>query len=126
MHEIWKIDVEKYKCIAPDIATDEVVITQERIDHINDRHPGDYQDIEPFLGAALKQPDYILEDTKHKDTGLILKRIEENGLRFQMVLKIHTSVGDPKFKNSILSVWKISEERWISYINNKKILYKSE
>ena len=126
MYEVGKIDIGKYKCIALDITTDEVVITQERIDHINDRHPGDYQDIAPFLGVALKEPDYILEDTKNSNTGLILKQIEEKGLRFQMVLKIHTPVDNPEFKNSILSAWKISENRWKNYINNKKILYKSE
>lgn len=126
MFEIGKIDVELYKCITPDIATNEVIITQERIEHIDNHHPGDFQEIKPFLETALKSPDYILDDEKHKNTGLILKLIEENGIRFQMVLKIHTSADNPEFKNSIISAWKISEERWKSYLNNKKILYKSE
>ena len=47
--EIGKIDVELYKCISSDITTDEVIITQERIDHIDNHHPGDYQEIKPFL-----------------------------------------------------------------------------
>ena len=126
MYKVGKIDVVKYKCITPDITTDEVVITQERIEHIKARHPGDYEVIEPYLELALRYPDFILEDGKHENTGLILKQITENDLRFQIIIKIHTSVDEPQFSNSILSAWKISEDRWKCYINNKKILYKSE
>ncbi len=31
---IGKIDIEIYKCVAEDIVTDEVIITDERIQHI--------------------------------------------------------------------------------------------
>lgn len=126
VHYVGKIDKKIYSCVTEDIVTDEVIITDERIQHIKDRHPGDYQDIAPFLEEALKCPDYILEETEHKNTGLILKQVEKNRLRFQMVLKIHTSVANPEFKNSILSAWRIGKKRWESYINNKKILYKLE
>ena len=39
---IGKIDIEIYKCVAEDIVTDEVIITDERIQHIKSRHPDDY------------------------------------------------------------------------------------
>lgn len=122
---VGRIDIEKYRCITDDITTDEVIITSERIQHIQERHPGAYEKIKDFLQAALDDPDYILED-KNPNTGLILKAIKENGLRFQMVLRVHTSVDNPGFKNSIISGWDISESRWENYVNNKKILYKRE
>lgn len=122
---VGRIDIEKYRCIMDDITTDEVIITSERIQHIQERHPGAYEKIKDFLQAALDDPDYILED-KNPNTGLILKAIKENGLRFQMVLRVHTSVDNPGFKNSIISGWDISESRWENYVNNKKILYKRE
>lgn len=122
---VGHIDIEKYRCITDDIATDEVIITPERIQHIQERHPGDYEKIEQFLQMALEAPDYILED-KNPNTGLILKAIEEKGLRFQMVLRVQTSADNPAFKNSIISAWEISESRWKNYVNNKKILYKRE
>ena len=40
---IGKIDIEIYKCVAEDIVTDEVIITDERIQHIKSRHPDDYE-----------------------------------------------------------------------------------
>lgn len=125
LQTVGRIDRDKYRCITDNITTDEVIITEERIQHIRDRHPGDYEKIEPFLQTALDAPDYILED-KTPNTGLILKAIEEKDLRFQMVLKVHTSADNPAFKNSIISAWEISESRWKNYVNNKKILYKRE
>lgn len=124
MNKICDLDIRKYRCISPDIRTSEVIITAERVRHIKERQPGHFETIEPFLKAAVVSPDYILEDTL--STGLILKRIEENGIRFQLVLRVHTSSDRANIKNSVISAWKISESRWNSYLRNKKILYKSE
>lgn len=43
MHYIGKLDRKLYSCIASDIVTDEVIIKDERIAHIQERHPGDYE-----------------------------------------------------------------------------------
>lgn len=120
---VGRIDIEKYRCITDDITTDEVIITDERIQHIKDHHPGHYEKVSPFLQAALDMPDYILKD-KNPNTALILKEIEENGQRIQVVLRLHTSIDAEGFKNSIISAWEISESRWNNYVSNKKILYK--
>lgn len=124
MYTVGRIDREKYRCITEDIVTDEVIITEERIEHIENRHPGSYHKIKNFIQQVLDDPDYILEDGKNKNTGLILKFVEENGVRFQIVLRIHTSKDQDGFKNSIISGWNISESRWRNYVKNKKILYK--
>ena len=123
---IGEIDIEKYKCVTDRITTGKVVITEERISHIHARHSKDWEVIQPYLRDALSDPDYILEDRRHPDTGLILKWIEENGIRFQMVLRLHTANDPEAFQNSILSAWRISEIRWNNYLKNKKILYKKE
>ena len=98
-------------------------ITDERIAHIKERHPGDLEQIKPYLNYAIAMPDYILED--ENNTGLVLKKIEENGLRMQVVLRIHTSTDNPKYKNSIISAWVISESRWKNYVRNtRKSIFK--
>lgn len=43
VHIVGKIDKNIYKCITTDIVTDEVIITDERIQHIKERHPNDYE-----------------------------------------------------------------------------------
>lgn len=122
MHYITKIDIEKYKCITEDITTDEVIITDERIEHIEEHHPGHYEIVSPFLKEVLEAPEYILEDTIN--TGLILKSMEIEGINVKIVLRVHTSNDPEKFKNSIISAWHIRDKEYRRLIRNKKILYK--
>lgn len=125
MQTVGYIDIKKYRCIAENITTNEVILTQERIQHIKERHPGHFERIEPYLREALKEPDYILKDER-VNTGLILKWIEQENLRFQVVLKIHTSTDDSQFKHSILSGWVIREKEYRRLIRKKETLYKRE
>lgn len=125
LNYIGRIDKEIYSCISDDIITEDVIITNERIKHIMDRHPGDYEFIKDYLADAITNPDYILKD-KNMNSGLILKSVNEGKDRFQIVLRVQTSCDDSNYKNSIISGWKISKERFGTYVKNKKILYKSE
>lgn len=126
MHFVAKLDIEKYSCVAEGITTDEGIITDERIARIEAHHPGDYEKIKPFLPVAIADPDFILEEGEHTATGLVLKQIEVDSLRFQVVIRLHTGQDDPQYKNSIISAWTVSESRWDNYIRNKNILYKKE
>lgn len=124
VHFVTRLDIEKYRCISNDITTDEVIITDERIQHIKEHHPGHFELIEPFLKDVLKTPQYILEDTPN--TGLVLKAIKEESLNIKVVLRIHTSNDPNGFKNSIISAWHIRDKEFRRLIRNKKILYKQE
>lgn len=62
MHYIGKIDIEIYKCVTEDIQTDEVIITDERILHIKDRHPNDFERYCGYMREIVEEPDYIHED----------------------------------------------------------------
>lgn len=123
MKYIGKLNIQIFSCITRHPITDDVIITEERIDHIETRHPGDFECIFPNLQDALQTPDYILDDKGKQDTGLVLKKVDDVSLRFQIVIRVVTSKDNPNYKNSIISAWKISESRWKNYIKNKKILY---
>lgn len=125
MQTVGYIDREKYSCITKDITTDEVILTPERVQHIEDHHPGHFEIVKPYLKTALDAPDYILQD-KNPNTGLILKEIETEEMRMQVVLRVHTSADEPGFKNSIISAWKIRDREYRRLLRNKKILYKRE
>lgn len=64
MQTVGYIDIKKYLCVAENITTSEVVITDERIQHIESHHPGHFERIAPFFQDALSAPDYILADKK--------------------------------------------------------------
>ena len=125
LHHVTRLDKEKYKCVSEDIVTDEVIITDERIQHIKDHHPNDYERYSTYIAAAIDAPDYIIED-KQPATAMVLKHIEESGEHFRLAVRLVTSNDNPEYKNSVLTFLKIREKEWRRLINNKKILYKAE
>ena len=125
VHSVGKIDRDIYKCITKDIVTDEVIITDERIEHIKERHPNDYERFYSYIPEIISNPDYIIEANK-PNTAVVLKEIEERGEKFKLVLRIKVQ-GDPEeYKNSIMTFWHKGETTWRKTLKNKTILYKKE
>ena len=122
---IGRIDVEKYRCVTEDIVTDEVIITTERIQHIKDRHPDDYEKFAKYMEEIVQNPDYILEANK-PNTAFILKKVEEAGEHFELILRLKISSDPVEYKNSVMTFLKIAEKKWDKYLRNKRILYKNE
>lgn len=125
MHYIGKINIEIYKCVTEDIQTAEVIITEVQISHIQEHHPGVYEKYSAFLSEIVGEPDYILEANK-PSSALILKQFPfENGYT-KTVLRLRTSIDDPAYKNSIITLVEIDGKTWDRLIKNKKVLYKPE
>lgn len=126
VHAVGKIDREVYKCVTEDLATDEVIITDERIGHVKERHPNDFEQYCEYLREIIEDPDYIIESNK-ANTALILKEFIDSGERkFKTVLRLKTSSDNPEFKNSVITFMKINEREWSRLIRNKRVLYKKE
>lgn len=125
MYTIGRIDVEKYKVISPDIQTDEVIITEERIRHIQERHPDDFERFRSYIPIILQDPDYIIAANK-SNTAVLLKEIIENGEKFKLILRLKTPDMPEDYKNSIISFWHVGDTTWKKTLKNKNILYKRE
>lgn len=125
VHPVTKLDIEKYKCVSENITTDEVIITDERIQHIKDRHPNDYERYAQYLPEIVGNPDYIIRD-KRPYTAVVLKQIVENNERFRISLRLKTPNDNPDYKNSVLTFLKIREDEWERLVRNKEVLYKRE
>jgi hypothetical protein len=122
---IGRIDRDKYSVVSSSIRTDEVIISDERIKHIMDHHPNDYQRYAHYIGEMLENPQYILDDPV-QNTAVILHEFIESNEHFRLILKLAV-IGDEEYKkNSIITFLKISEKKFKKYLRNKKILYKSE
>ena len=125
MQLVGKIDRDIYSCITEDIVTEDVIITEERIEHIKERHPNDYERFYCYLPEIISSPDYIVDANK-PNTAVILKEVGEQGERFKLVLRIKVQ-GDPQeYKNSIMTFWYIGDATWRKILKNKTILYKKE
>lgn len=122
---IGRIDRDKYIVVSSSIRTDEVIISDERIKHIMNHHPNDYQRYAYYIGEMLENPQYILDDPV-QNTAVILHEFIESNEHFRLILKLAV-IGDEEYKkNSIITFLKISEKKFKKYLRNKKILYKSE
>jgi len=125
VHFIGRIDRDIYRAISEDITTDEAIITDERIQHIREKHPNDFERYERYLTLIVGTPDYVIEANKPA-SAVLLKDFEEDCKHFQAILRLHTSADDPAFKNSIITFMRIDDKEWKRLIRNKKVLYKRE
>ena len=125
VYPIGRLDKNIYNCITKDIVVDEVVITENQMKHIHERHPDTFENLIRDIKEAIDSPDYIIKD-KHKNTGLVIKKQNDKEQNIHIVLRICTSEDEPGYKNSVISSWNISERRLQNYLRNKQILYKKE
>ncbi len=87
---------------------------------------GEYDIYSKYINDILKNPNYVLEDTKNEDTIIMLKQIQDKGKNIQLVIKLSTGKDKKRDKNSILTLWKVRNSTYMQLIRNKKILYKDE
>lgn len=129
IRELNPLNIELYKCISEYIDTERVVLTDKQILHMSEKHPEAYDDVLIELNATIANPDYIIKDDKHDNTGLVIKKIPSDAEPKEhtfIVLRICTDSNNGELANSVISGWKISSKRLHSYLRNKPILYKKE
>lgn len=125
MPYIGKLDKKRYSCVSENIVTDDVIITDRQIQHIMQRHPGDYERFSCYIPEILKDPDFILEANK-PDTAFVMKRIVVEGRNFQLILRLKTSLDPVEYQNLIITFLKIDQKKWDKYLRNKNVLYRAE
>ena len=125
MPYIGKLDKKLYSCVSENIVTDDVIITDRQIQHIMQRHPGDYERFSRYIPEILRNPDFILEANK-PNTAFVMKRIAVEGRNFQLILRLKTSLDPVEYQNSIITFLKIDQKKWDKYLRNKNVLYRAE
>ncbi len=125
MHLVGEFNRETYKCISEKIVTDEVIITNERMEHIIKRRGKDFYDrYGKYFADIIKNPDYIFRDKSN--TALVCKKFIEDDKYVNIVLRIVVSEDNPEYKNSIITAIGESTRRFQQRLRNNKPLYKKE
>ena len=78
LHNVGKLQNKVYKDNFKDLVTDEVIITDKQIEHIEERRKGFYQSYSKYFNDIINYPDIIFKDDKNKNTLLVCKEIIEN------------------------------------------------
>ena len=120
---VGKLDKSIFRCVSEDIAADEVIITEERIEHIKERHPNDWERFMEYIPQIIADPDYIIEANK-PNTAVILKEIEVGSDKFKLILRLKVKSDPADYKNSVMSFWHIGNTTWKKNLKNKRTLYK--
>ena len=119
MHLVGRINRNIYECVTRNIRTDEVIITEERIEHIKERHPTDFERYNKYLEEIIGNPDYIIANKSN--TAILLKEIiDGDSNRFKLVLRIAVKDDPVEYRNSVISFWHIGETTWNKMLKNKK------
>lgn len=58
------------------------------------------------------------------NTGLVVKKIQNDEKSSLLALKIITSDDNKDYKNSVITSWKTTEKRLNNYLRNKDVIYK--
>ena len=117
--KVGKIDIKILRKYYK-VKTEKLIITKERIEHINKRHKNDYNLYGKYMIDIIKEPDYILQDIENIDTVLYLKTIQE--LNLQLVIKLQTEKTTNK-SNTVITFWHMRKRSYNQIINKHKKIF---
>ena len=104
------------------LKTDELIVTNERIEHIRIRHFEDFELFEKYASSVVADPDYIIKDEKNKNTVFLTKNLESTNLN--LIVKVVLESNEHDIKNSVMTFYRIREKNLKKLINKNKTLYK--
>lgn len=87
------------------VVTEETIITNERINHIIERHSEDYIFFKSYIKSILKSPDVIMKDSKHYGTIFMVKKLSDTNLN--AIVRVVLKEDNEKMKNSVMTFYRI-------------------
>lgn len=107
-----------------EIPTSEIIVTDERLAHIRERHLIDLKLFEKYAAECVENPDYIIKDSKNPDTIFMIKRLQDTNLNVVSKLALDTKMSG--LKNSVMTFYRIRERNLRKLIAKNALLYKKE
>lgn len=124
MHYIGKLNKNRIGKYANKIVTFDVVLTEERRLHIYENNTKDYEQIIENIDSVVLNPNEVLEDLKHKETILLIGKLEKDNLN--VVIKLNVVDNERHPKNSVMTAWIIREKNLQKLRKNTQIIYNNE
>ena len=106
------------------LQTNETIVTQERLEHIKERHIEDYPLFNDYAPQAISSPDLVLKDIQNKGTVFVVKQLSETNLN--VVIRLALSTDADGYKNSVMTFFRIRDKNLKKLENKHKVLYKKE
>lgn len=106
------------------LQTSEIIITSERIAHIKERHPIDYELFEQYGIQCVQNPDYIIKDGKNENTVFMIMKLPNTNLNVVSRLALETDKNG--LKNSVMTFYRIRERNLKKLMDKNTVLYSKE
>ena len=123
MRLLGKINTESLKAEYGTLQTDEVVITEEREEHIKSHHREDFEYFEKYGADAVVHPDYIIKDEKNAGTVYMVMGLPDTNLN--IVVRLALDKDKEGLKNSVMTCFRIREKNLEKLIRKNDLIYKS-
>jgi hypothetical protein len=124
IQDLGKINIELLEKKFGKIQTDEIIITNERIEHIKTRHPEDYELFNKYGISCVQSPDLIISDEKNKGTVFMVKKLSETNLN--VIVRVVLEEDNSSLKNSVMTFYRIRDKNLKKLIDKNELLYKNE
>ena len=121
---LGKINIEILRSEFGSLRTDEIIVTDERIDHIKNRHPEDYNLFTRYGVSSVSDPDFVIKDEKNKGTVFMVKKLPDTNLN--VVVRVVLESDDIKLKNSVMTFYRLRDKNLKKLIDKNALLYKKE
>lgn len=121
---LGKIDITLLEREYGKIRTDEIIITNERIIHIKERHPEDFELFNKYGVESVRCPDMIIKDEKHEGTIFMIKKLPDTNLN--VIVRVVLEMDKEEVKNSVMTFYRIRERNLRKLEEKNKVLYKRE
>ena len=104
------------------LRTNDIIISDERIEHIKLRHPQDYNLFEIYGTSTVLNPDLIIKDEKNKNTIFMVKKLVNTNLN--VIVKLIVDTDEKDYKNSVMTFYRIRDKNLKKLKNKNKTIYK--
>ena len=121
---LGKLDTRPLKNEFGDLQTDEIIVTNERLDHIKTHHADDYVYFKKYGTDAVLSPNEIIKDLKNDGTVFMIKYLPDTNLN--VVVKLALNPDKIGWKNSVMTSFRIRERNLRKLRAKNKVLYNKE
>lgn len=118
---LGKIDLKPLARAFGKIQTDDVIVTEERIKHILERHPQDYELFLEYGVSAVTQPDIIIKDEKCEGTVFMIKKLANTNIN--VVVRVVLSTDKKGLKNSVMTSYRVRDKNLKKMLERNEVLY---
>ena len=106
------------------LQTTEVIVTEERIEHIRERHPEDFVLFEQYGAQTIEDPDLLILDERHIGTVFVVRHLSETNLNVVVRLALEDDIKG--YKNSVMTFYRLRDKNLKKLLSKNRLLYSRE